>query len=98
MFHPHVQYTICSMIFFKCRHYLGIVQFLVGIVSSYRYTKEAVNIEDAKSEALRLREAINTKQLDHDHIVWILSIRNLFQLRATFACYRHLYGNTLEQV
>lgn len=75
-----------------------IVQLLVSLVSSYRYDKVAVNLEVAKSEASRLQEAINSKQLDDDHIVWILSTRNLFQLRETFACYKQLYGNTLEEV
>ncbi|CAJ1978121.1 unnamed protein product [Sphenostylis stenocarpa] len=70
---------------------------LLSLVSSYRYDKVAVNLEVAKSEASKLHEAINNKKLDDDHIVWILSTRNLFQLRETFACYNDLYGNTLEQ-
>ncbi|KAK7317337.1 hypothetical protein RJT34_01474 [Clitoria ternatea] len=70
---------------------------LVGLVSAYRYDKVAVNLEVAKAEASKLQEAINSKQLDHDHIVWILGTRNLFQLQETFACYKQLYGNTLEQ-
>ncbi|XP_027909590.1 annexin D3 [Vigna unguiculata] len=70
---------------------------LVSLVSSYRYDKVAVNLEVAKSEASKLHEAINNKKLDDDHIVWTLSTRNLFQLRETFACYKNLYGNTLEQ-
>ncbi|KAL2326410.1 hypothetical protein Fmac_025468 [Flemingia macrophylla] len=70
---------------------------LVSLVSSYRYDKVVVNVEVAKSEASKLHEAINNKQLDDDHIVWILSTRNLFQLRETFACYKNLYQNTLEQ-
>ncbi|XP_054811896.1 annexin D3-like [Prosopis cineraria] len=70
---------------------------LVGLVSSYRYDKEVVDPEAAMLEAARLNEAINKKQLDHDDIVWILSTRNVFQLRATFAYYKQLYGNTLEQ-
>jgi len=73
-------------------------QLLVSLVSSYRYDKVAVNLEVAKSEASKLHEAINNKKLDDDHIVWTLSTRNLFQLRETFACYKNLYGNTLEQV
>ncbi|KAG4947398.1 hypothetical protein AAZX31_15G224400 [Glycine max] len=70
---------------------------LVSLVSSFRYDKVAVNLEVAKEEASKLHEAINSKQLDNDHIIWILSTRNLFQLRETFACYNNLYGNTLEQ-
>jgi len=70
----------------------------VSLVSSYRYDKAAVNLDVAKSEAAKLHEAINSKKLDEDHIVWTLSTRNLFQLRETFACCNNLYGNTLEQV
>lgn len=77
---------------------MGVVQLLVGLVSSYRYDKVAVNLEVAKSEASKLHEAINSKQLDDDHIVWILSTRNLFQLRETFACYKQLHGNAIEEV
>ncbi|KAJ7949327.1 Annexin [Quillaja saponaria] len=72
-------------------------KFLVGLVSSYRYDKEAVDSEAAKSEAAALHEAIKTKQLDHDHVVWILCTRNFFQLRATFACYRQAYSNPIEE-
>lgn len=75
-----------------------VVQLLVGLVSSYRYDKVAVSLEVAKSEAEKLHEAINNKQLDDDHIVWILSTRNLFQLRETFACYKQLYDKTFEEV
>ncbi|MED6205302.1 hypothetical protein PIB30_016487 [Stylosanthes scabra] len=70
---------------------------LVGLVSSYRYDKVIANLEVAKAEASKLHEAIMKKKLDDDHIVWILSTRNVFQLRETFACYKQLYGNTLEQ-
>ena len=77
---------------------MDIVQLLVGLVSSYRYDKVTANLEVAKAEASKLHEAIKTKKLDDDHIVWILSTRNIFQLRETFACYKQLSGNTLEQV
>ena len=52
----------------------------------------------ADSEASRLHEAIETKQYDHDHVVWILSTRNIFQLRATFECYKQKYGHSIDQV
>ncbi|KAJ7949329.1 Annexin [Quillaja saponaria] len=72
-------------------------KFLVGLVSSYRYDKGAVDLEAASSEAATLHEAIKSKQLDHDHVVWILCTRNFFQLRATFACYRQTYSNLIEE-
>ncbi|KAL5062263.1 hypothetical protein RYX36_024000 [Vicia faba] len=74
-----------------------LTKILVGLVSSYRHDKVTVNSEVAKSEAEKLREAIKNKQLDDDHIVWILCTRNFFQLRETFACYKELYSTTFEE-
>ncbi|KAJ7982331.1 Annexin [Quillaja saponaria] len=72
-------------------------KFLLGLVGSYRYDNEAVDLEVASSEAETLHEAIKTKKLDHDHVVWILCMRNFFQLRSTFAYYRETYGNPIEE-
>ena len=77
---------------------MGFVQLLVGLVSSYRYDREVVDMVVAKSEAATLYEAIRTKQLDCDSVVWILCIRNVFQLKATFDCYKQNYGNPIDQV
>ena len=74
------------------------VQLLVGLVSSYRYDKQVVDPVAALLEAKRLHEAIIRKQLSHDDIIWILSTRNVFQLRETFAIYKQQFGNTLDQV
>nr|DAD29405.1 TPA_asm: hypothetical protein HUJ06_030873 [Nelumbo nucifera] len=70
---------------------------LVGLVSSYRYDREVVEEIVAKSEASKLRDAIERKQLDDDDLVWILSTRNVFQLRATFERYRETYGNPIDE-
>ncbi|OAY53469.1 annexin D3 [Manihot esculenta] len=70
---------------------------LVGIVSSYRYDKELVDMNIASLEAAKLHEAIKRKQLDHDDIVYILSTRNVYQLRATFKCYQQKFGNPIDQ-
>ncbi|KAL5570373.1 hypothetical protein UlMin_026948 [Ulmus minor] len=70
---------------------------LVGLVSSYRHDKEVVDTVLAESEASQLHEAFKTKQLDHDHVVWILSTRNVFQLRETFGSYKLKYGNHINQ-
>lgn len=77
---------------------MGFEQLLLGLVSSYRYDKELVDNMIAKSEAATLHEAIKTKQLDHDQVVWILSTRNVFQLRATFDYYKLHYGKPIEEV
>lgn len=76
----------------------GCPQLLVGLVSSYRYDRELVDSGIASSEALKLHEAIKTKQLDHNHVVSILSTRNIFQLRETFECYKQNYGTSIDQV
>ncbi|CAK8561058.1 unnamed protein product [Lathyrus sativus] len=74
-----------------------LTKILVGLVSSFRHDKVTINSEVAKSEAEKLHEAIKNKQLDDDHVVWILCTRNFFQLRETFACYKQLYNNTFEE-
>lgn len=70
----------------------------MGLVSSYRYDKEVVDSVLANSEAYILHEAIQTKQLDDDQVVWILSTRNFYQLRETFECYKKTYGKPIDQV
>ncbi|KAE8038372.1 hypothetical protein FH972_010892 [Carpinus fangiana] len=70
---------------------------LVGLVSSYRYDREVVDMVVAKSEAATLHEAIRTTQLDCDSVVWILCTRNVFQLKSTFDCYKQNYGNPIDQ-
>ncbi|KAF9596867.1 hypothetical protein IFM89_013915 [Coptis chinensis] len=70
---------------------------LVGLVSSYRYDREVIDGNVAELEAAKLREAIEMKQLDHDDVVHTLSIRNVFQLRATFQLYTQKYGNPIDQ-
>ncbi|GAB4832262.1 hypothetical protein Ancab_006289 [Ancistrocladus abbreviatus] len=61
-------------------------------------SKEIVDLNVAKSEAAKLHELINGKHLDHDDLMFILSARNFFQLRATFDCYKQEYGEGIAQV
>lgn len=70
----------------------------MGLVSSYRYDRQLVDSGIANSEASKLHEAIKMKELDHNHVVSILSTRNIFQLRATFECYKQNYGTSIDQV
>lgn len=70
----------------------------MGLVSSYRYDKEVVDSVVAILEADKMREAIETKHLDRDDFLWILSTRNVFQLKATFQYYKQKYGNSIYQV
>ncbi|GMN65233.1 hypothetical protein TIFTF001_034302 [Ficus carica] len=76
---------------------LSLRKLLVGLVSSYRYDEEAVDLVTADSEASSLHEAIQTKKLDEDHVLWILCTRNVHQLRASFECYKKKYGNTIDK-
>ncbi|KAM3265083.1 hypothetical protein P3L10_002077 [Capsicum annuum] len=57
---------------------------LIGLVRSYRYDKELVDPDMANADATILREAIQTKQLDNDNFLIILSTRNVHQRRAIF--------------
>ncbi|XVE86108.1 hypothetical protein DITRI_Ditri18aG0010000 [Diplodiscus trichospermus] len=70
---------------------------LVGLVTSYRYDKELVDMDIANLEADRLHEAIKTKELVHDDVVYILSTRNFYQLRTTFECYKKKHGNPIDK-
>lgn len=76
---------------------LPLRKLLVGLVSSYRYDRQLVDSGIANSEASKLHEAIKMKELDHNHVVSILSTRNIFQLRATFECYKQNYGTSIDQ-
>ncbi|XVF24403.1 hypothetical protein REPUB_Repub13aG0124800 [Reevesia pubescens] len=70
---------------------------LLGLVTAYRYDKELVDMDVANLEADRLHEAIKTKELAHDDVVYILSTRNFYQLRTTFECYQKKHGNTIDK-
>lgn len=78
--------------------YVGIEQLLVGLVSSYRYDREKIDLGLANSEADMLCESIEERQLDQENVTRILSTRNFFQLRATCACYKQKYGSSIYQV
>lgn len=75
----------------------SIRQILLGLVSSYRFDGEVVDLAVANYEASKLREAIESKQLDQDFVVWVLATRNIFQLKATFDCYKQNYGNSVDK-
>ncbi|KAL1193711.1 Annexin D3 [Cardamine amara subsp. amara] len=70
---------------------------LVTLASSFRYDKDKTDAEVATIEAAMLREAIEKKQLDHDHVLYILGTRSIYQLRETFVAYKQSYGNTIDK-
>lgn len=91
LFHQSLEEDIISNIS------MPLQKILVGLVSSYRYDKELVDSTVANSEATTLYEAIKTRQLDRNDLLWVLSTRNFFQLRETFKCYEEKYGSSVDQ-
>mgnify|MGYP003362588863 CR=1 FL=1 len=77
---------------------INCTQVLVTLATSFRYDKDMADTEVATIEAGMLREAITAKQLDHDHVLYILGTRSIYQLRETFVAYKQSYGNTLDKV
>ncbi|WKA02160.1 hypothetical protein VitviT2T_020381 [Vitis vinifera] len=55
------------------------------------------NISTSLQKVAKLHEAIEKNQLDHDDVVWILTTRNFFQLKATFVCYKQSYEVAIDQ-
>ncbi|KAI3697826.1 hypothetical protein L6452_30923 [Arctium lappa] len=104
---PHhllaVRQSYCSL--FQCSPEEDIIanappalqKILVGLVSSFRFDGAVVDLDVANDEADKLQEAISLKQLDQDMVVWILSTRNMFQLKATFESYHQKYGNLIDE-
>uniref|UniRef100_A0A7N0T347 Annexin n=1 Tax=Kalanchoe fedtschenkoi TaxID=63787 RepID=A0A7N0T347_KALFE len=71
---------------------------LVGLVSSFRYDGEVVDTNLAISEAVELYKCIKARLFQSNRFLWILSTRNVFQLRETFECYHRSFKNPIEQV
>nr|XP_043612264.1 annexin D3 [Erigeron canadensis] len=75
----------------------SVKKILVGLASSFRFDGAVVDLNVADDEASKLQEAIASKQLDEDAVVWILSTRNVFQLKATFDSYHKKYGTFIYE-
>ncbi|PKU66071.1 annexin-like protein RJ4 [Dendrobium catenatum] len=65
---------------------------LVGLVSTYRYEGDEVDVRMAHSEANTLHELINKKDFNHDEVIRILTTRSKSQLNATFNKYKDEHG------
>ncbi|KAF7824698.1 annexin-like protein RJ4 [Senna tora] len=72
-------------------------QLLVGLVSSYRYVGDDINVKLAQSEAEILHEAIKEKKLGHEEAIRILTTRSKTQLVATFNRYREAHGGSITK-
>lgn len=74
-------------------------QFLVRLVSSYRYSGELVDDELARAEAAELHDAVVArKQPLHGDVVRVVSSRSKAQLKATFERYRLDHGKAVDEV
>uniref|UniRef100_A0A0A9ER96 Annexin n=1 Tax=Arundo donax TaxID=35708 RepID=A0A0A9ER96_ARUDO len=74
-------------------------QFLVRLVSSFRYAGELVDDELARAEAAELHDAVVVgKQPLHGDVVRIVSSRSKPQLKATFERYRQEHGKAIDEV
>jgi hypothetical protein len=73
-------------------------QFVVGLLSSFRYDGEEINPSLAKLEAEILHEAIKNKKGKLDDVIRILTTRSKTQLKATFNRYRDDHGYSLSKV
>ncbi|XP_058107036.1 annexin D3-like [Magnolia sinica] len=70
---------------------------LVSLVGSYRYEGEEGDGKVAKEESDKLHVSIENKHLEQEHVIWILSTRNKFQLQATFTCYKYDYSISVDE-
>jgi annexin D len=78
---------------------VSVLQFLVRLVSSYRYSGDLVDDELARAEAAELHDAVVArKQLLHGQVVRIVSSRSKQQLQATFERYRQDRGKAFDEV
>ncbi|XP_020215168.1 annexin-like protein RJ4 [Cajanus cajan] len=79
-------------------HTTGLLrQLLVGLVSSFRYRGDEINLRLAKSEANILQEAIKDKKGNREEIIRILSTRSKTQLVATFNSYKDERGISISK-
>jgi len=74
-------------------------QFLVRLVSSYRYSGELVDDELARAEAAELHDAVVArKQTLHGDVARIVGSRSKPQLKATFERFRQEHGRAIDDV
>ncbi|KAK4483547.1 hypothetical protein RD792_010745 [Penstemon davidsonii] len=75
----------------------GDFEFLVALVSIYRYKGEEINSRLANSEADILHDAIKEKTFDHDEVVRIISTRSKAQVLATLNHYKDSHGSSITK-
>jgi len=77
---------------------IGFEQLLVGLVSSYRYEGDEINVKLAQTEANILHESIKEKKTNYEEVTRILTTRSKTQLVATFNRYRDEHGISISKV
>ncbi|KAH7654935.1 Annexin protein [Dioscorea alata] len=70
---------------------------LTGLVGTYRYNGDEIDVKLAQSEALILHEAIKRKTYNHEDIIRILTTRSKAQLNATFNRYKDEHAMTITK-
>ncbi|GJM88447.1 hypothetical protein PR202_ga04508 [Eleusine coracana subsp. coracana] len=73
--------------------------FLVRLVTSFRYSGEFIDDEVARAEATELHKAVVAgKEPLHEDVVRIISTRSKPQLKATFERYKQEHGEAIDEV
>ncbi|GAB2287072.1 Annexin D8 [Dionaea muscipula] len=72
--------------------------FLVAMVSTYRYPGDEINEIIAHSEAKDVHTEIHDGDSKHEEIIRIISTRSKLQLMATFNHFKDIHGTTITKV
>ncbi|KAJ4804796.1 Annexin [Rhynchospora pubera] len=72
-------------------------EFLVQLVTSYRYNGDNADESSAQSEAAILYNGIQANHLLQDQVMRMISLRSKSQVKATIRHYEKEYGKTFEE-
>ncbi|KAJ3687974.1 hypothetical protein LUZ61_017138 [Rhynchospora tenuis] len=72
-------------------------EFLVQLVTSYRYNGDNADESSAQSEAAILYNGIQANHLLQDQVMRMISLRSKSQVKATIQHYEKEYGKTFEE-
>ncbi|KAH1225547.1 Annexin-like protein RJ4 [Glycine max] len=70
---------------------------LVGLVTSYRYEGDEINVKFSQTEANVLHESVKEKKGNSEEVIRILTTRSKTQLVATFNRYRDEHGISISK-
>ncbi|CAI0376759.1 unnamed protein product [Linum tenue] len=86
LFNSSLEKDIAAVVFS-----LHLRKLLLGLVGSFRYDKRVVDMQFAHWESADLFEAMQTKELGYDDLIYILSTRNACQLKDSFKMYEQQF-------